>query len=89
MNQKFKPGDLVWAKDDSGGELPAEIVSIICLCYSCLTLQYSLIGPAGYGVACEIYLRPRRDDYQQHEGHCSLDDILEVFTKECESVEDA
>ena len=86
---KFKPGDLVWVRSSGPprdglpvGEYPGQVSTI-----------YQ--GPLQSLVNCPIYivnvpeklpwvcaetvLRPRRDDYQQHESLGSMDKILEPW----------
>lgn len=68
MNEpKFKSGDLVWAQTwPYGKEVAAVVVSVAGKCRSDHWIYYveSLLNK---GEVCEPYIRPRRDDYQQHE----------------------
>lgn len=87
---KFNPGDPVWAQGRCTiskcpippGENAAVITRVFnapCPCITCKGHEaYGLDICPGYMV-CVCVLRPRRDDYQQHEGLGSrdqLDDIL-------------
>lgn len=79
MNHQFKPGDPVWARSDGGsapvGEHPATVVgSSGYTCQRHLTTEYYVLvndypspAPSHEWRICGTHLRPRRDDYQQHE----------------------
>lgn len=88
---KFSPGDPVWSLSHGryrpAGEHPAVILRLISVdefCY-CECRTHSLedcyviteTGLPGLWCNHECRLRPRRDDYQQHEKRGSMD---EVFT---------
>ena len=87
MSAKFKPGDPVWARSDGSifpaGEYAAVILSLKdehCPGHNAAwyRLDVFAIGPAPFGdgwILCEHYIRPRRDDYQQHEPRVSWTDL--------------
>ena len=87
---RFKAGDPVWAKVQSSslpicaanmgvpvGEHAAVIDACIPKwggCYIITILAYPCPDPTGW-MAYDQNLRPRRDDYQQHEGLSSREKI--------------
>lgn len=87
---KFSPGDPVWAREDgsgnllSPGEYPAVIICVLDWLSSDGHLYYQIELPtislpewsSWKAYTRENMLRPRRDDYQQHE---QLDSMDEVF----------
>lgn len=79
---KFKPGDPVWATLANGGEVPAVIDWIAPYApYTCTEghTVYNLRDGDDVGDCCEPFIRPRRDDYQQHEplgSRADLDNLI-------------
>ena len=84
---KYNLGDPVWANDFKNivkvfnGEVPAVITSteitrdrVYCRVCGAAT-GYGLDILPGHLIACPCCLRPRRDDYQQHEGLGSRDQL--------------
>jgi hypothetical protein len=68
---KFKAGDPVWVKHtDTRREYPAFIIKFlndICPGHNAWLYELSIEGFPGQWDSCEPWIRPRRDDYQQHE----------------------
>jgi hypothetical protein len=91
---KFKPGDLVWALvkplSDAAwhGVPPGEIPGVITGVYTAPDEAYSVdlpgyIAPSHFRAGWwgfHYQFRPRRDDYQQHEGLGSMDEIRKLLT---------
>jgi hypothetical protein len=71
LEPKFKAGDPVWVKhNETRREYPAFIIqflNIICPGHGAWFYELSIEGFPGRWDCCEPWLRPRRDDYQQHE----------------------
>jgi len=93
---KYNLGDPVWANDFKNivkifnGEVPAVITSteitrdrVYCRVCGAAT-GYELDILPGHLIACPCCLRPRRDDYQQHEGLGSVRviDVIRFASKE-------
>lgn len=75
---KYSPGDPVWAKHDSYTvELAAVIIRFVKRCGADHDMYEVDSAKESIGYCCEPYLRPRRDDYQQHEGLGSRDKLTE------------
>lgn len=86
---KFNPGDPVWARLVEGplpahiasgtpykGEHPATVVRPNgAHCYKIDCLDLAPIKPYTGWIIHEKNLRPRRDDYQQHEARTTMRDI--------------
>lgn len=82
MTPKFKPGDPVWAQSN-GKEVPAIVDRLqLYTCDGCKGFRYDIIEHLGLVGACEIYLRPRRDDYQQHEPRGSREKLTDKLSPE-------
>ena len=79
MSRTYKPGDEVWIKDwEKGGqEIAGTVVSEpIGLCLSHFDLIYGCETIASEKWrCCASILRPRKDDYQQHERLVTKADI--------------
>jgi hypothetical protein len=71
LEPKFKAGDPVWAKHtETRREYPAFIIqflNITCPGHDAWLYELSIESFPGRWACCESWLRPRRDDYQQHE----------------------
>jgi hypothetical protein len=81
----YKPGDLVWAKcETSSGEMleqPATVTGIwnmLCDDHPKEYIYHLDIHPG----LCGTLLRPRRDDYQQHEKLGSVETVRSLMKKE-------
>lgn len=88
---KFKVGDPVWANDFRNvfkvinGERAAVVTGIVPRrtghCRVCNRISGYLLDILPHsGIACECCLRPRRDDYQQHEELGSMDQVRRAIT---------
>lgn len=86
----YKPGDLVWLQVLSG-EIPAVITRVceeMSLCKEHKLPAYELDVRELATIACEILIRPRRDDYQQHEKLGSVETVRSLMKKRrCDSGE--
>jgi hypothetical protein len=79
---KFKPGDLVWIKVNSHSyahvirQVPVgEIAGVVEQLDPPEDYWCNMAGYSGSWCCDDKILRPRRDDYQQHEGLGSMDKI--------------
>jgi hypothetical protein len=98
---KFKPGDPVWARSNGYnfpvGEYTAIVIratGINCPNHSVpyYDIEIETVPlPAGFDhwVICERFLRPRRDDYQQHEPRVSQEDLLKSIQKPVDLTEES
>lgn len=94
MKPKFSLGDSVWVRPGTADplecpvkkETAAIVISIedpAYICRACGSVYYYKVDVALKWFICECRLRPRQDDYQQHEGLGCLDGIRTlVLTKE-------
>lgn len=95
MPPLYKPGDLVWAraKIACAGVAKGEYAGVVvhkCNCWlasQCCDGGYEVSGiplPRGHTHACVATnnLRPRRDDYQQHEPRVSQAELDSVIRTE-------
>lgn len=83
---KFKLADPVWAKSEGtyipAGEYAAEITLVAkCECGGSAYAFVHVIGPYSGNefTGCERLLRPRRDDYQQHEPLGNMADVRREY----------
>lgn len=89
---KFKPGDPVWVRtrgipEATAGEYPAVILGV-STSRGLPWYRIDVITVRGrIWIANERNLRPRRDDYQQHEGLGSRDDLLKPLDETVTIVE--
>jgi len=94
---RYNPGDPVWARNVGFNEMPrGEHVAVIigsekrlshmtpCGDVYAVDVQGQPPPPSGPWVFCVCCLRPRRDDYQQHEPIGARKDLGIDFQKECE-----
>lgn len=92
----YNPGDPVWARASRllpVGEHAAVVIErldhFLSGCcggvgYTLDVLNYPCSVPGKHWWACLCRLRPRRDDYQQHEPLGTRQDLGVDFRKECE-----
>lgn len=91
---KFKAGDPVWVLSVSTerptGEYAGVIIAVtdkLCTAHDAILYGVEIpfcphpTGIAGWAV-CEPYLRPRRDDYQQHEPLGSKKDLDKILSED-------
>jgi hypothetical protein len=82
MTHKFQVGDPVWAMTFPDGRETAAIVATIAGTCPAGHTVYGLENEVlGFGHGCEPYIRPRRDDYQQHEPRVTRADIDQIINQ--------
>jgi hypothetical protein len=93
MTTKFKPGDPVWARRDRRdyendgqtippGEYAAIVTKVLRVSEFGQDYRLRLLDNPLPGVAAEPWLRPRRDDYQQHEPRVTREELDSVIRTE-------
>ena len=83
ITPRFSAGDPVWAQvPPNGREVAAVVLSLVGLCPQGHVVYNLHCDEFGEGEGCEPFIRPRRDDYQQHEPLGSRADLDKPATPE-------